>query len=98
MEESVSDRLIGGWVALREFEDDEGQRWEAGVGVHPGKDFKGRYYFLARPEGEEKVEPVRLGDVRWNSEDTARRTLRTMSGVELRRRLRSARGRAPSGG
>ena len=40
---------------------------------------------------------VSLDDVRWNSERSAARTLETMSVVELRRRLRSARGRAPGG-
>ena len=34
-----------------------------------------------------------LLDVKWNSQGTAERTLATMSGVELRKRLRSARGR-----
>jgi len=36
---------------------------------------------------------VELRDIRWNSERSARRTLDTMSVVELRRRLRSAEGR-----
>lgn len=80
----------------REFQDEQGVTWLAGVRERPGLDFKGRFYFVAtpkdgtsRPDGRE----VWLGDVRWNSEATARRTLRTMSGVELRRRLREARAR-----
>jgi len=36
---------------------------------------------------------VALQDVRWNSERSARRTVESMSVVELRRRLRSAEGR-----
>jgi hypothetical protein len=80
---------------MREFEDQEGQAWVAGVKARPGLDFKGRYSFVARPlEGAEGDE-VALGDVRWNSRRTAERTLRTMSEVELRRRLRQARGRSP---
>jgi len=81
---------------MRVFTDEEGRSWTAGVRERPGLDFKGRYSFEVRPTegGEETIE---LGDVRWNSEGTARRTLRTMSDVELRRRLRSARGRAPAG-
>ena len=43
---------------------------------------------------QEGGDPVELTDVRWNNERTAQRTLDTMSVVELRRRLRSARGRA----
>ena len=81
---------------MREFEDETGARWVAEVGMRPGKDFKGRYYFLARPGDEGSDEAVALMDVRWNSERTARRTLQTMSEVELRRRLRSARGRGQS--
>ena len=83
---------------MRRFEDENGQTWIAGVKARPGLNFKGRYYFVARPEGGSPEDEIRLDDVRWNSEETARRTLQTMSGVELRRRLRSARGRsvAPS--
>lgn len=79
---------------MREFEDEQGRVWRVGVKALPGPDFKGRYLFVARPvEGDAKRE-LALGDVRWNSERTARRTLETMSDVELRRRLRQAVGRA----
>lgn len=46
--------------------------------------------------GVGEVVPARLPlqDVRWNSVKTAERTLATASDVELRRRLRAARGRA----
>ena len=80
----------------REFQDEHGVTWLAGVRERPGLDFKGRFYFVAAPEdGASRLDgrEVWLGDVRWNSEATARRTLRTMSGVELRRRLREARAR-----
>jgi hypothetical protein len=62
------------------------------VRERPGPDYKGRYYFWVEPEGG--GEGVPLLDIRWNSERTAERTLATMSEVELRRRLRSALGRA----
>lgn len=78
---------------MREFEDREGRRWMASVGLHEGYDYKGRYFFVMRPADEDSGE-VELTDVRWNSERTARRTLDTMSVVELRRRLRQALGRA----
>ena len=44
--------------------------------------------------GEGAGAPLPLQDVRWNSVKTAERTLATASDVELRRRLRAARGRA----
>ena len=49
-----------------------------------------------RSAGVEGEAPARLPvqDVRWNSAKTAERTLATASDVELRRRLRSALGRA----
>lgn len=81
----------------REFEDERGVTWLAGVRERPGLDFKGRFYFVAtrKDDASSRAEPdVWLGDVCWNSEATARRTLETMSGVELRRRLREATGRA----
>ncbi len=78
---------------VREFEGGDGSTWTAGFRSRDDKDYKGRYYFVARPiEGTESDE-VWLEDVRWNSEKTASRTLETMSEVELRRRLRAARGR-----
>jgi hypothetical protein len=80
---------------MREFKDESGVAWEATVGFREGPDFKGRYFFVARPVSGEGPEVI-LSDVRWNTEKTARRTLETMSDVELRRRLRSARGRAPA--
>jgi len=80
----------------REFEDLEGRRWMATVRERPGKDYKGRYYFYARPADGSGNDGVELVDVRWNSRNTAERTLETMSTVELRRRLRSALGRTAS--
>lgn len=75
---------------MRTFIDQDGATWTAEVAEESGHDYKGRYYFrLAGASGE----TVALEDIRWNSERTARRTLETMSVVELRRRLRSARGR-----
>ena len=79
--------------AMREFEDENGRTWTAGVKCRPGIDLKGRYFFVASPKGGDASDAVWLGDVRWNSEETALRTLETMSGVELRRRLRAAGGR-----
>ena len=77
---------------MREFRDADGAAWKATVRERTGPDYKGRYFFWLEPAGG--GEGVPLLDVRWNSERTASRTLATMSEVELRRRLRSALGRA----
>ncbi|MFV2006469.1 MAG: hypothetical protein ACC667_03440 [Longimicrobiales bacterium] len=79
---------------MREFADENGQVWLGTIQEESGDDYKGRYYFVFRQEGESDDDVVSLTDVRWNSERTAERTLRAMSDVELRRRLRSARGRS----
>ena len=60
-----------------------------------GLDFKGRHHLYFHAAGAED-QGLELVDVRWNSPETAERTLATMSGVELRRRLRSALGRRAS--
>jgi hypothetical protein len=80
--------------SMREFEDRDGGRWTATVREEQGTDYKGRYYLVMqrRDSGDE----VALVDIRWNSERAARRTLETMSVVELRRRLRQATGRSAS--
>lgn len=85
---------------MRVFEDENGRRWIATVVKRPGPDYKGRYYFLLVLEDEAADGPARLDllDIRWNRERTAERTLETMSVVELRRRLRQARGRGAAAG
>ena len=78
---------------MRDFSDAKDQTWTASVREAAGGDYKGRFYLvLTNDTGEERS----LVDVRWNSERTARRTLMTMSVVELRKRLRSAVGRDTS--
>lgn len=80
---------------MRQFTDDRGDPWVASVARDDGGDYKGRYYLtLEGSGGSGNGGPVALTDVRWNSLKTARRTLASMSGVELRRRLRSALGRS----
>ena len=75
---------------MRDFSDGGDRTWTASVREEAGSDYKGRFYLvLTNDAGEE----ISLVDVRWNSERTARRTLMTMSIVELRKRLRSAVGR-----
>ena len=78
---------------MREFQDEGGSSWIATVGEEAGTDYKGRYFFVVSSKDDAARSPVSLSDVRWNSQRTAERTLRTMSEVELRRRLRWAVGR-----
>lgn len=78
---------------LREFTDPDGQGWQASIEQEGGTDYKGRFYLVLVCEDAPDVK-LALEDVRWNSDQTARRTLETMSDVELRRRLRSALGRS----
>ena len=77
---------------MKEFTDGEGRRWTATAEEEESTDYKGRYHMVFEPD--DGGEPLPLRDVRWNSERTARRTIETMSTVELRRRLRVARGRS----
>ncbi len=82
---------------MKNFLDSDGAPWVATVRSQEGLDFKGRHCLYFHPEGAED-QGVELLDVKWNSQETAERTLATMSGVELRRRLRSACGRGGGGG
>ena len=79
---------------MREFTDVNGREWMAMVREEGCTDYKGRFYLVLQMMEDEETEPLELREVRWNSEQTAGRTLSTMSVVELRRRLRSAVGRA----
>jgi len=79
---------------MKEFTDADGQSWTATAIEEEGTDYKGRYFLVMRPADESVA--VELHDVRWNNERTARRSIETMSVVELRRRLRVAEGRHAS--
>lgn len=81
-------------LIMRQFSDAEGHSWIATAVTSETTDYKGRYHLVMMAEGGARVQ---LEDVRWNSERSARRTIDSMSEVELRRRLRSATGRGPSG-
>lgn len=75
---------------MREFSDTDGVTWIASVSEEAGTDYKGRFVLVLTSDSGLSFS---LSDVRWNTERTATRTLRSMSEVELRRRLRSAVGR-----
>jgi hypothetical protein len=75
------------------FEDDAGRTWVATAREEDTPRHHGRWYLVLHPEGDDAA-PLPLLDVRWQTEASAARTLRTMSVFELRRRLRLAAGRA----
>jgi len=79
---------------MRAFQDEAGASWVASVRERAGHDYKGRFFLFMAPESGSEDEGVALSDVRWNNPGTAERTLRTMSTVELQRRLGWARGRS----
>jgi hypothetical protein len=78
---------------MRSFTDDSGKAWTATVQEWPGEDYKGRFELVFEPQEPSERPGAPLTDVRWNSRETAERTLHSMSRVELCRRLRSALGR-----
>jgi hypothetical protein len=84
---------------MREFTDAQGGRWCASAreDATMGADYKGRFFLVLERLGGQSEEALELADLRWNSGRTAERTIRTMSTVELRRRLRSALGRSAMG-
>ena len=75
---------------MKEFTDAEGRRWRATAREEPSVDYKGRYFLVIEPVDGAASEALDVTEVRWNSERTAERTISTMSGFELRRRLRAA--------
>lgn len=79
---------------MRKFLDQSGKSWIATAMKESTRDYKGRYYMYLHEENRPNEEGHALLDIRWNGEEVARRTLKTMSDVELRRRLRSAKGRS----
>lgn len=78
---------------MREFVDERGRRWRATAREEAGLDFKGRWVLVFQAPDEAAAGGAVLRDVRWNSQQTAERTLRTMATEELQRRLRWALGR-----
>ncbi len=85
---------------MRSFHDEAGRAWLADALEESTPRHHGRWYLVFRPEaGDGPVLP--MPEVRWQTRETAARTVQTMSETELRRRLRVVRGRrgtaAPTG-
>lgn len=79
---------------MKTFVDEKGERWAASVVRDESGDYKGRFCLALHDPRNPQRARMELADVRWNSRRTGERTVATMSDVELRRRLRSALGRA----
>ena len=78
---------------MRTFADPTGRLWTATAREESTPRHHGRWHLVFHPENAD--EPVlAMPEVRWQSRRSAERTLRTMSEVELRRRLAIVRGRA----
>ena len=80
---------------MRSFTDEAGRTWLADALEESTPRHHGRWYLVFRPEaGDGPVLP--MPEVRWQTHETAARTVRTMSDTELRRRLRIVRARRPA--
>lgn len=76
---------------MRSFTDGNGETWTASAREQDTPRHHTRWYLVFEaPDGTALPVP----DVRWQTSETAARTLGTMSLFELRRRLDIARGRA----
>lgn len=78
---------------MRSFEDESGRSWTAAADEESTPRHHGRWFLVFHPADSPEDE-LAMPEVRWQSRETAERTLNTMSEVELRRRLRLVRRRA----
>lgn len=77
---------------MRTFTDERGDAWIADARQDETPRHHGRWYLVFRPA--DRAEPeLPMPEVRWQTRETAERTVRTMSETELRRRLRAVRQR-----
>lgn len=74
---------------MKEFKDENGGTWVASAARENTERHHGVWYLIFHPAGDAS-NPLAVDEVRWQTEATAARTLRTMSEFELRRRLKSA--------
>jgi hypothetical protein len=76
--------------ATKTFADEAGASWSADAREEHTPRHHGRWYLVFQgPDGE-----LPMPEVRWQTRETALRTLQTMSDFELRRRLHVVRERA----
>lgn len=78
---------------MKDFTDGHGNAWVATVTEEDTPRHHGRWYLVFHPAGAETPR-LPVPEVRWQTEETAERTLATMSLFELRRRLSGMQRRA----
>lgn len=80
---------------MRNFRDDEGREWTATAREEKTPRHHGRWYLAFHPAGApEAIIPA--PEVRWQTAESAQRTIRAMAEFELVRRVIAAQGRAGS--
>jgi hypothetical protein len=78
---------------MRDFTDDEGRAWVATAREEDTPRHHGRWQLRFHPADDAST-AIDVPDVRWQTAQSAERTLRTMATFELVRRLIAARARA----
>jgi hypothetical protein len=74
---------------MKKFTAENGETWVAGAAREDTDRHHGVWYLVFQKDGS-PGERLPVEEVRWQTQATADRTLRTMSDFELRRRLNSA--------
>jgi hypothetical protein len=74
---------------MKTFRGEDGREWVATSAEEDAPRHHGRWYMVLHPAEQPDVKIV-LPEVRWQTAQTADRSIRTMSEFELRRRLRMA--------
>lgn len=78
---------------MRSFTDEAGREWVATAHEEETPRHHGRWYLVFRAADADDEAALAMPEVRWQTRDTAERTIRTMSTDELRRRLGTVRAR-----
>lgn len=79
---------------MRTFMREDGSAWVATAREEATPRHHGRWYLVFHPAGDEAA-TLPMPEVRWQTFQTADRTLAAMSLFELRRRLETVQARAP---
>ncbi len=74
---------------MKQFSDEQGRAWVATAASEDTPRHHGRWYMVFEPAAN-TAQKIPVPEIRWQTAATAARTIRTMSDVELRRRLKSA--------
>lgn len=74
---------------MKLFTAEDGREWVATAREEDTPRHHGRWYLVLRPADGQGTD-LALPEIRWKNQNTAQRTLETMSEFELRRRLRMA--------